>query len=751
MNRPKHLWRLMNAIIQSCFACWMTKPDQSPSTLIQCFQTNVTTMKFMKLLDDVSLKVFLGGASQFVFLYGTTYSGKAHTSIGNPDERGLIPRFLEDLCLNKSLIHNVKNPTVKVNFVAAQKDVVFDLIRDTPSNNVDVGYQPGYGLRGLNNCTSVAVETEDDALEAIDIGLEMYTKLMAEGSLTEHGHATIFHLEIGDEDDEDEEKIVHCYIISLPASGSVECPSESNPDIVEFETHLHHRTATLGESAKEYALLRLLQPAVLGYPVQVSMICCLGPEVQQAPETARALLTMKCAQQMQNSAVPNKIVLNRGDLKATSPPIKINPRGSPDVPEDLTEGLPNGWECNVTDDGRIYYVDHNTRTTTWEDPRVPSNIKPRIKHARVQGGQRVFFSSADDTDYKSEVPTQNPPPVGITVTDVDEDGLGQVLIQGPTDISSVVVAVSPKGAQRPTTSPMFVDPRHLSPQYTPTGLTPPPSPKGKGNDGVPRIDISGGTPPSPSSGLRSVDALGLIDGFERLVDHIQESSTRIIKALEIQRRSDLARIQALEKMLQSVDPQTTVAPPLSSREHRVEVEVLKAQIESLQEEVNELRSQKAKPQSDTWIDEQRRLSSTLKDVHRVLLEGLHGSEFSVRTTSTTVDVDVLSTARSVVENLESERQLLRKKESEVIQLQSKHVGIVNQLKAEFTKNHEEIMRWLCQRQEDNLRKVHAEYTVEIERLNQQLAQVTSAPSTPPRTATHPVLQRMAMKIKEWEK
>lgn len=31
--------------------------------------------------------------------------------------------------------------------------------------------------------------------------------------------------------------------------------------------------------------------------------------------------------------------------------------------------LPAGWEIRVTEDGVRYFVDHNTRTTTFQDPR----------------------------------------------------------------------------------------------------------------------------------------------------------------------------------------------------------------------------------------------------------------------------------------------------------------------------------------------------------------------------------------------
>ena len=38
--------------------------------------------------------------------------------------------------------------------------------------------------------------------------------------------------------------------------------------------------------------------------------------------------------------------------------------------------LPEGWEARRTKDGRAFYVDHNTRTTTWEDPRRLAKNKP---------------------------------------------------------------------------------------------------------------------------------------------------------------------------------------------------------------------------------------------------------------------------------------------------------------------------------------------------------------------------------------
>lgn len=35
-----------------------------------------------------------------------------------------------------------------------------------------------------------------------------------------------------------------------------------------------------------------------------------------------------------------------------------------------SSGLPPGWEEKQDEKGRSYYIDHNTRTTTWERPIV---------------------------------------------------------------------------------------------------------------------------------------------------------------------------------------------------------------------------------------------------------------------------------------------------------------------------------------------------------------------------------------------
>lgn len=50
--------------------------------------------------------------------------------------------------------------------------------------------------------------------------------------------------------------------------------------------------------------------------------------------------------------------------------------GVPPVVEPSTSSnlglLPSGWQMRMSSSGRLYYIDHNTRQTTWDDPRLPS-------------------------------------------------------------------------------------------------------------------------------------------------------------------------------------------------------------------------------------------------------------------------------------------------------------------------------------------------------------------------------------------
>ncbi|XP_030044921.1 E3 ubiquitin-protein ligase NEDD4 isoform X2 [Microcaecilia unicolor] len=62
-----------------------------------------------------------------------------------------------------------------------------------------------------------------------------------------------------------------------------------------------------------------------------------------------------------------------------------------------SSGLPAGWEEKVDDKGRAYYIDHNTRTTTWERPPIQTSMElsPQSYQQSASTGRLTELTSGD--------------------------------------------------------------------------------------------------------------------------------------------------------------------------------------------------------------------------------------------------------------------------------------------------------------------------------------------------------------------
>ncbi|XP_055790953.1 membrane-associated guanylate kinase, WW and PDZ domain-containing protein 2-like isoform X3 [Salvelinus fontinalis] len=61
------------------------------------------------------------------------------------------------------------------------------------------------------------------------------------------------------------------------------------------------------------------------------------------------------------------------------PPDGDSPKSPPKLPEGDEEELgplPDNWEMAYTEKGEVYFIDHNTKTTSWLDPRLAKKAKP---------------------------------------------------------------------------------------------------------------------------------------------------------------------------------------------------------------------------------------------------------------------------------------------------------------------------------------------------------------------------------------
>ena len=94
-------------------------------------------------------------------------------------------------------------------------------------------------------------------------------------------------------------------------------------------------------------------------------------------------------------------------------------------PSPQLEALPTGWESRLADGGSVYFVDHNTRTTTWLDPRIkdPSGM-PKGWEIRLADNGRTYF-----VDHNTRTTTWEDPRL------VDDD-VGEDLAPQPDGVPS---------------------------------------------------------------------------------------------------------------------------------------------------------------------------------------------------------------------------------------------------------------------------------------------------------------------------
>ncbi|KAJ1554603.1 hypothetical protein HK405_004587 [Cladochytrium tenue] len=76
--------------------------------------------------------------------------------------------------------------------------------------------------------------------------------------------------------------------------------------------------------------------------------------------------------------------------------------------------LPSGWEMRITSNNRIYFVDHSSKITTWDDPRLPSSLdgsEPKYKrdfrrklvYTRSQPGMRLGTGQCHITVHRNNI------------------------------------------------------------------------------------------------------------------------------------------------------------------------------------------------------------------------------------------------------------------------------------------------------------------------------------------------------------
>ena len=92
--------------------------------------------------------------------------------------------------------------------------------------------------------------------------------------------------------------------------------------------------------------------------------------------------------------------------------------------------LPSGWEMRLTNTARVYFVDHNTKTTTWDDPRLPSSLDQNVpQYKRDFRRKLIYFRSQPALRIMS-----GQCHVKVRRSNIFEDSYAEIMRQPATDL-----------------------------------------------------------------------------------------------------------------------------------------------------------------------------------------------------------------------------------------------------------------------------------------------------------------------------
>jgi E3 ubiquitin-protein ligase NEDD4 len=92
--------------------------------------------------------------------------------------------------------------------------------------------------------------------------------------------------------------------------------------------------------------------------------------------------------------------------------------------------LPSGWEMRLTSTSRVYFVDHNSKTTTWDDPRLPLSLDPNMPQYKRDFRQKLIY-------FRSQPAVRLQPgncQIKVQRNHIFEDSYAEIMRQTPNDL-----------------------------------------------------------------------------------------------------------------------------------------------------------------------------------------------------------------------------------------------------------------------------------------------------------------------------
>ncbi|WRT67087.1 uncharacterized protein IL334_004053 [Kwoniella shivajii] len=299
------------------------------------------------------------GINTTIFAYGVTGAGKTHTMQGTKVEPGIIPRTVEAIFQQRSILRK-STLNVSFSYVEILKDEVYDLLGDRSMPKKRDIRMSGEGQNIVADLVRQHINSIDEFSEVYDAAAKTRktasTKLNSSSS---RSHAILtLHIEIIDNSDPMHSRIGKICLTDLAGSENNNLTGNDKERMRESSA-INTSLTTLGKVVdalnlnaqkghtesggvfvpyRESKLTRLLQDA-LGGTSQGLLICCLAPGETFARDTINTLQFAK-----KSKAVENRLTVPEYSSRQASAPL---PRLSKPINPDATfkvhsEPLPSG-------------------------------------------------------------------------------------------------------------------------------------------------------------------------------------------------------------------------------------------------------------------------------------------------------------------------------------------------------------------------------------------------------------------------
>ena len=92
--------------------------------------------------------------------------------------------------------------------------------------------------------------------------------------------------------------------------------------------------------------------------------------------------------------------------------------------------LPSGWEMRLTSTARVYFVDHNSKTTTWDDPRLPSSLDANLPQYKRDFRRKLIYIRSQPAMRAQPGKCQ----IKVRRNHILEDSYAEIMRQTPDDL-----------------------------------------------------------------------------------------------------------------------------------------------------------------------------------------------------------------------------------------------------------------------------------------------------------------------------